>query len=189
MASALDICNGALDRVAAQTIVSLDEASAGARACQRLYPQARDALLRLHDWRFATERRALAPLEEAPPPGWARHYGLPADCLRVRGVEDSAGRPARRFELRGEALLADRPLAALIYTRQIETAGYFDPLFAETLIALLAVRLGAALRVDPDLVRGAERAYRLALAAARAADANEAADLDQPDPDWIEARR
>ncbi len=191
MPSEADICNQALDFLGAATIVSLDEASAGGRACARLYPQARDALLSLHPWRFAAARRRLALVEETPPADWSLVYALPVGCLAARYLEAAGGLPqgpVTRFEVRGDRLLADLSDAVLVFTQRIENAGHFDPLFAESLSALLAVRLGAALRVDDALMREAQRAYQLALGQARAADANQASNRDQPEADWIEAR-
>ncbi len=192
MSADVDICNQALGAVGAQTIVSLDEASAGAVACKRLFPLARDALLALHDWRFASARQALALLDEQPPANWQLVYALPSDCLRARTLESplagpGAG-PAGRFERRGDRIVTDLAEAVLIYTRRVHHAGEFTPLFADSLAALLAIRLGAALRVDPDLVQLARQDYQLTLGQARAADANEASNRDQPEADWIEAR-
>ncbi len=192
MTADVDICNQALGVVGAQTIVSLDEASAGAAACQRLYPLARDALLALHDWRFATARQVLAPLDEPPPSDWQLVYALPSDCLRARYLESpfvgASLDPVTRFERRGDRIVTNLPQAALIYTRRVTQAGAFAPLFADSLAALLAIRLGAALRVDPDLVQLARQDYQLTLGRARAADANEASNRDQPEAGWIEAR-
>ncbi len=191
MASDVDICNQALDMVGAATIVSLGEASAGGRACQRLYPQARDALLAIHPWRFAMARQALARFDEAPPADWSLVYALPNGCLVARYLEATSGLrqgPTTRFEVRADRLLTDLADAVLVFTRRVEQAGDFDPLFVESLSALLAVRLGAALRVDSDLMREAQRNYQLALGQARAVDANQASNRDQWEAEWIEAR-
>ncbi|MEQ8652382.1 MAG: hypothetical protein RIC87_07960 [Kiloniellales bacterium] len=191
MASDVDICNQALDMVGAETIAALGEASAGGRACQGLYPQARDALLALHPWRFAMTRQVLARLEESPPSDWSLIYALPSDCLAARYLEAPSRTtlgPSTRFEVRADRLLTDLADAVLIYSRRIEAAGHFDPLFVESLAALLAVRLGAALRVDGDLMREAQRGYQLALGQARAVDANQASNRDQWEAEWIEAR-
>ncbi|GAB5471751.1 MAG: hypothetical protein Kilf2KO_47810 [Rhodospirillales bacterium] len=191
MASEVAICNQALDRVGAQTIVSLGEESAGAQACARLYPQARDALLTLHDWRFARTRARLALLEAPPPPPWSLVYALPVDCLVARALEGaglSSVDRATGFAVKGTQLFTDRAEAGLIYTRRIETSGDFAPLYVECLASLLALRLGAALRVDPALLREAQRDYQLALGQARAVDSNQASNRDQPEADWIEAR-
>ncbi len=191
MASDVEICNQALDMVGAQTIAALDEASAGGRACQRLYPQARDALTALHPWRFAAMREALALLDEPPPADWSLVYALPSGCLTPRYLEAPSGLqhgPSTRFEVRADKLLTDLAQAVLIYTRRVEEAGLFDPLFVESLVALLAVRLGAALRVDGELVLEAQRSYQLALGQARARDANLASNRDQWEAEWIEAR-
>ncbi|MEO1192844.1 MAG: hypothetical protein AAFY02_13870 [Pseudomonadota bacterium] len=191
MASDVSLCNQALDRVGAQTIVALSEASAGAQACARLYPQARDALLALHDWRFARARAKLAPLAAPVPAPWSQLYVLPSDCLAARALgpaDHRLGLQGGRFSVEGDWVLSDLADATLIYTRRVTEAGLFDPLFAEALAALLALRLGAALRVDPDLLREVQREYQLALDRARAVDANQASNREQPEADWIEAR-
>ena len=65
MASPVDICNTALAYLGdVANVVSIDpaEGSAQAEHCARFYPLARDALLEMHDWGFATRRVALAGL-------------------------------------------------------------------------------------------------------------------------------
>ena len=59
MASEVDICNLALSHLGdTATIASLDppEGSAQAEHCARFYPIARDSLLEMHAWGFATSR-------------------------------------------------------------------------------------------------------------------------------------
>ena len=65
MASEVDICNLALAHLGdSATVASINppEGSAQAEMCQRFYPIARDSLLEMHNWGFATRRKALAQL-------------------------------------------------------------------------------------------------------------------------------
>ena len=65
MASVVDICNLALAHLGDDaTISSIDppEGSAQAEHCKRFYTSARDTLLQLHPWNFASKRIALAEL-------------------------------------------------------------------------------------------------------------------------------
>lgn len=90
MASEVDICNLALAHLGDNaTVASLEppEGSAQAEHCARFYPIARDALLELHDWNFATKRALLAQVDNLWPQ-WSYSYLQPADCLRVIAVLD-----------------------------------------------------------------------------------------------------
>ncbi len=88
MASEVDICNLALGHLGDNaTVASLDppEGSAQAEHCARFYPLARDAILELHDWNFAT-KRAQPAMIASPWPQWRYAYVQPSDCLRVLAV-------------------------------------------------------------------------------------------------------
>lgn len=56
------------------------------------FENARDAVLALHPWNFATVRAELAADDTAPVFGWDTYFTLPADpyCLRVVGMTDDA---------------------------------------------------------------------------------------------------
>lgn len=88
MASEVDIANLALGHLGDRaTVASIDppEGSAQAEHCQRFYPIARDTLLEMHDWNFATRRMQLAQVE-SPASSWKYAYTLPGDCLMVRAI-------------------------------------------------------------------------------------------------------
>lgn len=89
MASEIDICNLALGHLGDEATVSAispPDGSAQAGHCARFYPMARDALLEMHNWRFATRRVSLALLSTTELPAeWAFAYAYP-QCLRVVAV-------------------------------------------------------------------------------------------------------
>lgn len=90
MASEVDICNLALSHLGdTATVASIDppEGSAQAEHCARFYPQARDALLGMHSWGFATRRAKLAELVNDWEQ-WRYAYAKPADCVTVLAVLD-----------------------------------------------------------------------------------------------------
>lgn len=87
MASVVDIWNMALGHVGSPAnISSTAETGAAAQHCARLYPIARDSLLEMHDWHFATRRDALAVLVEEPAFGWTYAYAWPDSALAVFAV-------------------------------------------------------------------------------------------------------
>lgn len=88
MASDVDICNLALSHLGdTATVASIDppEGSAQSEHCARFYPIARDSLLEMHSWGFATQRAQLALLGSAWPE-WQYAYALPSDTLNILAV-------------------------------------------------------------------------------------------------------
>lgn len=219
MASEVDICNLALGHLGDNaTVASLDppEGSAQAEHCARFYPIARDSLLELHAWNFATRRVQLAELAN-PWPQWDHAYAKPADCIRVLAVippdvpddyTTVVGTSANGLPLPGgtkvpqnyvveinddlaEVVLTDQEDAVLRYTAQITDTTKFSPLFVMTLAHHLASMLaGPVLKGDVGAAE-AKRQQALVqayLARATASDANQR----QVDPvhsvGWIQGR-
>lgn len=88
MASVVDICNLALAHLGDNaTIASIDppEGSAQAEHCQRFYPIARDTLLEMHSWSFATKRAYGAEVENTWPM-WEYAYAMPGDASDIIAI-------------------------------------------------------------------------------------------------------
>ncbi len=195
MASAVDICNLALAHLGDEaTVASIDppEGSAQAEHCARWYPVARDELLELHDWSFATTRAAL-PLLASGVPQWAYAYARPAGAVRIVGVLDKdapddvmapagLGYTPQPFICEAMpdgtlAILTNQANAAARYTLRVTDPTRFSPLFVGALVYLLASKLAG------PVIKGAEgrkaaldlRTYfdRVALPQAKASDANQ----------------
>ena len=92
MSSDVDICNLALGYLGDSANVSSINPpdSVQAEHCQRFYPLARDALLNMHNWGFATKRTSPAsiavPYEASGM--WLFAYLEPSDSLTVQRVYD-----------------------------------------------------------------------------------------------------
>jgi len=89
MASAVDLCNRALDDIGARSnIASLTEPSASALACQRNYDPLRRLLIRTAPWNFTRKQLALTQVGSATtgncPFPWMYSYAYPSDCLKFR---------------------------------------------------------------------------------------------------------
>jgi hypothetical protein len=88
MASIVEICNLALAHLGDDaTVSSIDppEGSSQAEHCARFYPIARDSLLQLHTWSFASKRISLALLS-MPYTMWLYSYACPADMMTAVAV-------------------------------------------------------------------------------------------------------
>lgn len=204
MSSEVDICNLALGHLGDNaTVASLDppEGSAQAEHCARFYPIARDTLLELHTWGFATRRAQLAQLSNAWPQ-WVYAYAKPADCVRMIAVisaeaTDDYTTAANTLDgsstLLGsvlspqpyateinddlaEVILTNQEDAVARYTARITDTTKFSPLFVMTLSWHLASMLaGPVIKGDA----GAAEAKRCAsmamgwLSKATESDANQ----------------
>ena len=170
----VDICNLALSHLGdVANVESIDppESSAQAEHCARYYPIARDELLEMHDWAFATRRATLALLASSPSTAWDYAYAAPVDMLTAiavqpAGADDdvSAGaRPASQFfsgpDMTGAGMptprefvtetapdgtpviLTDTAQAVLRYKARVLDTAQFSPTFITALAASLASML------------------------------------------------
>lgn len=88
MASEVDICNLALAHLGdTATVASINppEGSAQAEHCSRFYPIARDTLLEMHNWNFASRRIEPAQLESTWPE-YKYAYQVPSDIINMVSV-------------------------------------------------------------------------------------------------------
>ncbi len=88
MASDVDICNLALSFLgddASISSISPPESSIQSLYCSRFYPIARNSLLELHNWSFASKREVLSQVENNNMQ-WSYAYALPADMMKAISV-------------------------------------------------------------------------------------------------------
>lgn len=137
--SDIQICNNALLRLGASTITSFGDGTTASNACDQVYSQARDALLRMHTWNFAIARVALAADSEAPSFEYNYQYTLPSDFIRVQEIYGQVG----GYTIEGSKILTDMaaPLN-LVYVSRVTDTTQYDPLFVEALTVLILMRIG-----------------------------------------------
>lgn len=182
MATDVDICNLALgmigDAAAVQSINPPDQ-SAQASHCARFYPVARDAMLEMHQWGFATTRVTLAA-GGTPPNQWQYSYYPPSNVLNYIAVLDPNGSDDVGYPVplsyssplvtpQGPNAPAPYPFivesdpltgadilycnvqnAVLRYTQAVTNPTAFSPLFVEGLALLLSSHLAG------PVIKGAE---------------------------------
>lgn len=200
MASEIDIVNLALSRLGDDaTVASLypPEGSAQAEHAARFYPVARDTLLEMHHWGFATKRGTLAALAVTPP-AWSYAYALPADCMVVLnvipgGARDQGAQQYRRESLANgqQVIVTDQPVASIRYQARVTDTTKFSPLFVDALAWLLASYLAGPILKGDAGISMAQQASQMALAMAgraAASDANQQHVTPEHTPDWISAR-
>jgi hypothetical protein len=170
VATDVDICNLALGLLGdAATVASINppEGSAQASHCARFYPIARDALLEMSTWGFATVRVVLAQVT-CNYAQWRYEYEAPSDMVNSIAVLDSvacddyatayvAGYYPYGAPNSGEAIYDPQPYAvefdpvlgvavilsnqenaSLRYTQVVSDTTLFSPTFVSTLAYMLA---------------------------------------------------
>jgi hypothetical protein len=177
MSSDVDICNLALSYIGdTATVSNLNppEGSVQSQHCARFYPFARDSLLEMHSWGFATKRLKLALLSTYDAE-WTYAYAQPNDAVNIIAIIDpsavddysqaainSAIAPGgsyvpQPFSCEIDAtgapiILTNQALAELRYTALVTDAALFSPLFTVTLAWYLASMLAG------PILKGAEGA-------------------------------
>lgn len=193
-----EVCNLALELVGSRQFIDrLDEASAEAECCARVFKPLRNELLEAWPWRFA-EKRAVLALTTETRSGWGYCYAMPADCLTPRRIWTGERRPgagglvAFSMELNdagtGHLICTDMADAELVYTVELRAVGLWPGYFVKALAAAIAVPLGGALMSKPQMLPMLEQGAQLALRRAAALDASKAEQDPEPDSEWIRER-
>jgi hypothetical protein len=181
----IEMANRALEAVGADPISSLDDTGKAARLCKRLLPQLRDELLEDHPYPFARARASVAASATAPAFGFATAYPLPADCLRVLGIDAPAG---TTWAVEGNALLTDiSGELDIFYLRQVTDPGAMAASFCRALSDELAVRLCMPLTGSDSLLNTLENRAARSLIRARA-NANLQTGIGEPEANILDAR-
>jgi len=173
MASEVDICNLALGHLGDNaTVASIipPEGSAQAEHCARFYPIARDSLLEMHQWNFATRRATLAQVTNnwsqwayayAPPNGFSDVIAiLPPDATDDYVTIGSYTPQPFAVETQDdgtEVIYTNQANAIIRYTALITDSTKFPPTFVMALSWHLASMLaGPVIKGD----QGAAEAKR-----------------------------
>jgi hypothetical protein len=213
MASEVSICNLALAHLGdSATVLSIDppEGSAQAEHCARFYPIARDALLEMHTWGFATRRATLAEVTNSWPE-WDYAYAVPSNAVNliavlssdatddyVESVPSSTVGPFSPKPFANETtedgtqvILTDQESAVLRYTTIVEDTTKFSPLFVVTLSWHLASFLAGPIIKGDAGAAEAKRCAAMAmqyLSQAKQSDAGQRRVPVSHEPEFLRAR-
>ena len=181
--SIVDICNSALQKVGAVSIVSLDDNSREARQCKIAYDSNRRSELRKHPWNFAVKRVVLAPESTSPSFDYAYQFPLPSDCLRVLIPPDAC----LDWAVEGKKILSNTgPILNLRYISDVEDVTQFDPAFYDMLAISLAIDICEAITTSASKTNVLEGMYKEAVSEARRNNAFERLPMNPPaDTLWL----
>lgn len=169
--SEVQICSNALLLLGADTINSFDDASDRAKLVSNLWPNAMDAILRLHPWNCAIKREQLAADAETPDFDYAYQYTLPADCLRILQIGELGG-PVD-YKIEGRKVLTDEALLRIVYVYRNEDIPNWDALLVQTAEAYMAATCAYPITKSASMVEAMETLLKMKLQQARTVDGME----------------
>ena len=183
--SVVDICNSALQRVGAASILSITDNSPEARACAIAYDSNRRDELRKHSWNFAMSRAVLSPDATAPAFDYKYQFTLPPDCLRV--IRPAT--PDCDWAIEGRKILTnDSNTLYLRYVADVQDTSLFDSSFYNVVSAAMAIDICERLTQSNTKNSRLGQDYKDAVTMAKRVDAFESGPEDAPDDDWWLAR-
>ena len=162
------VVNQSLELIAAQTtITDLNDGTVLGNAAGVIYTPLVQMLLRQLDPDFARKTAALVSATGTPLLPYSYEYTYPAECLRTRQVRPPGSGPgaladpfdplpvrwAVAFDSSSKVILTNQQNAFLVYTTNIVTETFWDPLFLQVVVDRLAVPLSMAAVGRPDFAR------------------------------------
>lgn len=181
--SQVEIANGALTRLGAQAILSLNDDSTEARTMLLRYDPVRRIVLRKHPWNCAIKRVQLAPENATPAYEFTNQFILPSDNLRLLEVADDI-----YYRIEGRKILANATVLNIKYLYDLTDVPQMDELLAAAISAYLAwdtcKRITGSTELRPELWED----FKDALRSAKTVDAQEERDYEVEADEFINSR-
>jgi hypothetical protein len=146
------ICNMALDELGANKISNVEtDTSVQAVKCRTHYEATRDALIRSHEWRFASGRETLTVSATTPDFEWDFQYPLPTDFMRMKSIYEGrfSNENYRSYALEGNTLLTNEDSMEIRYVKKVTDVSEFDSLFIQVFVLSLALKLTSLAGANP----------------------------------------
>lgn len=162
MASQVQICNLALQRVGNRRITSLSDGTEVANACAAAYDLAVEDVLSTCSWTTATFRAVLAQTTATPAFGYDYQYQLPTDPKFLRIIEVYSTNPANsvKYAIEGDKLLSDDSAVSIRYVGMVTSPDSFGPFVTKAVIAKLAIEIAYTSSATLGLMDRLKQDYR-----------------------------
>lgn len=148
MSDSTSVCNEALAELGSTFIQGFTDGTSLSTLCGQLYPTARDQVLELHVWNFATAFARLGRSPDTPAMRWQYQYALPTQpwCIKVRGTDRSNAKFEVGMDAQGNRVLySDESVVTIEYTARVEDLGAWSPLALQVLAKIMASKLAKPL--------------------------------------------
>ena len=193
MASAVEICNRALQLLGASRIVSLSDASVNARACNNAYDPVRRAELRANNWNFSIKRARLPVSGVAPAFGRTNAFPLPTDYLRLLPPYPEDNLNSRdwlieQHESQRCVLTDDSAPLDVRYVADVTDPNLMDALFQESLAYAMAAAMCEELTQSNSKLEAVTGGYQFKVAEAKRVNAIENVPTVPVEDTWVTVR-
>lgn len=142
MASKIEICNMALLRLGAKSIIALSDQTVEAKKLNIIYDMVARNVMSLGPWTSCTARATLAQLVTTPEWGYTYQYQLPVDpvCLRVLTLNECKLGDIN-YKIEGNKLLTDETTAQIQYISYLTDTESYDDYLRQAITERLIVEL------------------------------------------------
>lgn len=189
MTSQVAICNNALVRLRASTIISLTDNTYESNLCSIVYNVSAARAMYMYNWSSCITRAALAQSSTDPEFGYSYQYRLPVnpECLRVLTINDLVP-GIEEFKIEGQFLLTDASSVNLKYIGFLTNTSEYGSALTEAVILSLIKDLAYPLTGNKDLAAAADEDLRVYVTRMAALDGQQSTpDYTYPDT-FIEVR-
>lgn len=169
--SAVQICSNALLLLGADPINAFNDENDRALLASNLWPNSRDAILRLHSWSCAIKRVELAPDVEEPAYEWTYQFTKPSDWMRTLAVGEEGEHVEFRHE--GGKILCDENPLQLRYVYRNENVASWDALLVSAAEAYMAVTFAYPVTKSKSVYDAMKELLTLKLRQAKTIDGQE----------------
>lgn len=189
MASTVEICNRALQKLGANTVISLTDNSVNARACNLAFEPCKKAELRSHTWNFAIKRAQLSAEVPAPIFGKQNQFPVPNDFLRLLPPDPLDNLNDLDWQIEGRKILTDfsAPLE-IRYIYDVTDPNEMDAIFREALSTRIALEICEQLTQSNTKKADLKDDYKQIIQTARRTNAIENIAAEPPEDVWITTR-
>lgn len=186
--SKVAIANLALQKLGVKRIESLTQDAPNARSVNNCFTSLQDSLLRRYDWSFAIKRASIAADGEYDEWGDWDAYSKPNDYIRL--LRDNESGVHVDWKIEGDFILSrDGSPLEIRYIARIEDPNKFDAAFVEALACSIAAQCCEEITGSTTKLKSIEAARDAAIDEGYRTGAIEKEASEQPEDDWIAARR
>lgn len=180
--SVVAICNGALNRIGADSINTLTEDNPRARLMNLIFAPTRDRLLRAHNWNFAQFRADLQEVPTNPLWGYAHQFQLPQDPLCLMVLETNLD-PNAEWRIEHwqnvtasesyRVIVTDEASVSILYVGRLTDVTQWDALFSYLVETDLAFQAAYKLTRNAQVMAQMKQELTEARLTAKARDGQE----------------
>jgi hypothetical protein len=182
----VEICNAGLRMLGESArITSFDDGSKFATMCKEVYPQIRDEVLEIHEWKCVTAHKILARQSASPDnPNFEYQFQLPGDFVRAIETSDSV----QEWIIEQDMVLTNYTTCTIKYIKQLTDPAHFSPLLAKTIAARVAADIAFSVTKSVEIESKMELRFGAYLLEARNQDNRGKENEESASDLWVEAQ-